>query len=43
MGDRKQRCYREHARTLVAADRFDLASRNIDNLVLFARAIARSK
>lgn len=43
VGDRKQRCYRDNAHALVAAERFDLASRNIDNFVLFARAIARSK
>ncbi len=36
----KRRCYREGATDLVAAGRHDLALRNIDNFVAFARHIA---
>lgn len=36
----KHRCYREGALDLVSAGRFDLATRNIDNYVAFARHVA---
>jgi hypothetical protein len=36
----KNRCYREGARELVRVDRHDLAVRNIDNYVAFARMVA---
>jgi hypothetical protein len=36
----KHRCYREGAQELVNANRFDLAVRNIDNYVAFARLLA---
>jgi hypothetical protein len=36
----KHRCYRDGAATLVAAGRYDLAGRNIDNYVAFIRHVA---
>jgi hypothetical protein len=36
----KHRCYRENARELVHENRYDLAVRNIDNYVAFARLVA---
>lgn len=36
----KNRCYRDNAHALVAAGRHDLAVRNIDNYVAFARRVA---